>query len=199
MFRRSAALLTAVAALGLSACGAESVTSGDAPAESEAQYLDLAGLKYQVQLTRQLNPMESEDRDYFKNIAPADAVLPKGSIWFGVFLRVENEYDEAKFAAREFEIEDTRGNKFAPVVSDGVYAYKGGPSRRRRTSPTARTSSPTPAPRARCCSSRSRSRHWTTGRSSSRSRTRATRARPYASTSTCRPELKNPGRAASRA
>lgn len=124
MFRRSAALLTAVAALGLSACGAESVTSSDEPAESEAQYLDLNDLKYQVQLSRQLNPTLPEDGNYFKGLDRTQASLPDGDVWFGVFIRVENEYDRAIPAAREFEIEDTRGNAFDPIESDNLYHYK---------------------------------------------------------------------------
>ena len=124
MFRRSAALLTALAALGLSACGAESVTSSSPPAESEAQYLDLNGLKYQVQLSRQINPTLPEDADYFKGLDQRERFLPKDSVWFGVFIRVENEYDRAIPSAREFEIEDTRGNKFFPVDSDGSYNYR---------------------------------------------------------------------------
>ncbi|MBA2348324.1 MAG: hypothetical protein H0V81_08510 [Solirubrobacterales bacterium] len=124
MFRRSAALLTAVAALGLSACGAESITSSSEPAESEALYLDLNGLKYQVQLSRQLNPALPEDGDYFRGIDQSERFLPKGSVWFGVFIRVENEYDRPIPSAREFEIDDTRGNKFEPIDSEGVYAYQ---------------------------------------------------------------------------
>lgn len=124
MFRRSAALLTAVAALGLSACGADRITSSSEPAESEAQYLDLNGLKYQVQLSRQLNPELPEDGDYFNGLDQGERFLPKDSVWFGVFIRVENEYDRAIPSASQFEIDDTRGNAFEPLDSEGVYAYK---------------------------------------------------------------------------
>lgn len=126
MLRRSAALALALAAaLGASACGNEA-NQGDQKgvAESEALYLDLSGLKYQVQLSRQLNPRDAEDAGYFREIAAEDTALPKDSIWFGVFLRVENESDEAIPSARSFEVEDTQGNVFEPVKSQNIFAYQ---------------------------------------------------------------------------
>ncbi len=128
MLRRASALALVVAStLGVAACGQEdSKTQGGqlAAAESEALYVDLGGLKYQVQLSRQLNPRDVEDRDYFRNVAPADLVLPRDQVWFGVFLRVENEGKQSVPSAREFEIRDTRGNVFTPLRSDNVFAYR---------------------------------------------------------------------------
>jgi hypothetical protein len=126
MLRRSAALVLAVtAALGVSACGTE-YNKGDQEklADSEAIYLDLSGLKYQVQLSRQLNPRDVEDADYFRDLPPEESSLPRGSIWFGVFIRVENESAEAIPSARTFLVEDTQGNEFEPVESENVFAYR---------------------------------------------------------------------------
>jgi len=125
MLRRSAALFLLVASVGISACGNEA-NQGDSleVAESEALYVDLNGLKYQVQLSRQLNPRDPEDAGYFQNIAPEESVLPKGSVWFGVFIRVENESDEAIPSARLFTVEDTQGNEFEPVETENVFAYQ---------------------------------------------------------------------------
>jgi len=126
MLRRSAALVLAVAAsLGASACGTE-YNKGDQEklAESEALYLDLNGLKYQVQLSRQLNPQDVEDADYFRELPAAESSLPRGSIWFGVFIRVENESKAAIPSARTFLVEDTQGNEFEPIESENVFAYR---------------------------------------------------------------------------
>lgn len=126
MLRRTAAVAIAIASLGLTACGdgAKRQEETSAPAESEAMYRNLAGLKYQVQLTRQLNPKDAEDADYFRNLSPQAAYLPKGSVWFGVFIRVENEGKTPLASAREFDIEDTQGNVFEPVESGNTFAYE---------------------------------------------------------------------------
>ncbi len=125
MLRRSAALLALAASLGVSACGTE-YNKGDQRklAESEASYLDLNGLKYQVQVSRQLNPRDVEDADYFRDLPPAESSLPRGTIWFGVFVRVENESKVAIPSARTFLVGDTRGNEFEPVESENVFAYR---------------------------------------------------------------------------
>ena len=128
MLRRSAAIaLAVVASLGASACGEKnSETQGGelAAAESEALYIDLGGLKYQVQLSRQLNPRDPTDKTYFQNVAPAESTLERGSIWFGVFMRVENESDKPIGSAEKFSIQDTQGNEFEPVESENTFAYR---------------------------------------------------------------------------
>ncbi len=138
MLRRTTALAVAVtAAFGASACGAEEertssvgggtgnvAEEGPEPAESEALYVDLGGLKYQVQISRQLNPRDITDKGYFRGIAADESALEDGEVWFGVFLRVENESDDPIPAAAEFEVEDTRGTAFEPVESESVFAYE---------------------------------------------------------------------------
>ena len=113
MLRRIAVILLAlVAAIGMSACGEEDteVQQGElAAAESEALYVDLA---------------DPTDQAYFQNIAPAEAQLEEGNVWFGVFIRVENEGDEPRPAAEEFSIEDTQGNEFEPVESENAFGYR---------------------------------------------------------------------------
>ncbi len=124
-FAARASVLLAVASLGVSACGTEK-SQGDqqGTAESEALYLNLSGLKYQVQLSRQVNPRNSEDADYFRNLSPAAAFLPRGQVWFGVFVRVENESNMPVPSAREFTVADTQGNEFEPVKSENIFAYR---------------------------------------------------------------------------
>ncbi len=123
MPRLTPAVLTVAlaAVLGLSACGnKESETKKSA---SEAAYLDLSGLKYQVQVSRQINPADPEDRDYLRGLPAADETLPAGTVWFGVFMRVENEGKDAIPSSRDFTIKDTQGNLFKPVPVVNAFGY----------------------------------------------------------------------------
>lgn len=127
MLRRTAVLaLTAALALGVSACGAEKHSDADrAPAASEALYTDAGGLTYQVQLSRQLNPRDPEDADYFRPLTPEQASTQKGQVWFGVFLRVENQTKQALPSAREFTVQDTQHNVFRPMpAGQNAFAYR---------------------------------------------------------------------------
>jgi hypothetical protein len=108
-------LLASVAALALSACGHEKVTV----AETEGVYLDLGDLKYQVQVSRVLNPSDNQDREFFRGLPPGmSSNLPADEIWFAVFLRVENDTGQPHPMADRFEIVDTTDAKYQPVVLD---------------------------------------------------------------------------------
>jgi hypothetical protein len=113
----------AVAATSLAACG------GDNPrvARSEGIYVSTGGLKYQVQISRQLNQADFEDHDYIKGIASGDANLAKDQSWFGIFLRVFNRGNRPHPSANRFVIQDTTGARFDPVRVDtnlNVVAYR---------------------------------------------------------------------------
>jgi hypothetical protein len=119
-------LLCAVVAAGpaLTACGEKHDirTVG----ETEGVYLDVGGLKYQVQISRNLNPADVEDRAYLKGV-PQGVRPDDDETWFGVFVRAENTGEEPRPAAREFSIEDTQGNVYRPVEVDtdvNVFAYE---------------------------------------------------------------------------
>jgi hypothetical protein len=109
-------LLTIVAALAFSACGKqEDITV----AETEGVYLDLGDLKYQVQISRWLNPADPQDFEFFRGLPPGTSTnLPADEIWFGVFLRVENPTDAPHPMADQFEIVDTTDAKYQPVQLD---------------------------------------------------------------------------------
>lgn len=114
-------LVALVAALAFSACGQQKVDTGGPQAEStlvaetEGIYLDLDGLKYQVQVSRQLNPGITEDRDYFEGVAPADRALNADEVWFGIWMLVQNEGDKPIPNARTFEIHDTENVVYRPL------------------------------------------------------------------------------------
>ena len=116
MIRRIALALTLTAALaGLSACGNEDedVTFG----ETEGVYVTTGDLKYQVQISRLINPYDTEDREYLYGLPPAKARLIGQEQWFGVFVRVENESKtDAHLTASRFKIEDTTGKEYEPTV-----------------------------------------------------------------------------------
>ncbi|HEV2062277.1 MAG TPA: hypothetical protein VGR12_05435, partial [Solirubrobacteraceae bacterium] len=128
-------LVCVLLALGVAACGQEAQEEGGYQtenaqvAETEGIYLELSEVKYQVQVSRQLNPLLVGDRDYLDGIAPADRDLGDDEVWFGVWVRVENEKEEPVQTASRFTIVDTQENEYVPVnivPDENVFAYRGG-------------------------------------------------------------------------
>jgi hypothetical protein len=125
--RRLLTLLAALVAMaGLSACGKHQ--DEDAPvkhAETEGIYLDIDHLKYQVQVSRQLNPYDVQDKAYLANVPPAERALAPDETWFGVFLRVQNETARARLPAGDIKIVDTTEQVFLPLrlPPDDPFAY----------------------------------------------------------------------------
>lgn len=115
--RRFSAVLAALLAAGaLTACGKH--TPEDAKlkiAETEGIYLDISDLKYQVQVSRQLNPDDVQDKPYLAGIPADEQELEPDEVWFAVFLRVQNETDEALQPSGEIDIEDTQDEHFPPI------------------------------------------------------------------------------------
>jgi hypothetical protein len=126
MRRPMTMLLALVAATALAACGnkEERVLHG----ATEGIYLDLGELKYQVQISRVLNPRSPEDASYLVGLDASQRELPAGQEWFAVFMRVQNEDDVAHPAARDYTITDTQDTKFRPLPlgPDNVFAYRAG-------------------------------------------------------------------------
>jgi len=117
-------LLLALAALGAGACGnREEVRT---VAETEGPYLDVGHLQYQVQISRQLNPADDEDREFLEGVAPEEAALGRDETWFAIFIRVSNDGEESHPSARDFEIEDTLKQTFEPVPvrTSNPFAYR---------------------------------------------------------------------------
>jgi hypothetical protein len=119
------ALAAAAAGSGLAACNGQQ-DEHVRVAETEGVYVSAGELKYQVQISRVLNPFDAEDKDYLRGIAPVDRVLPRNSDWFGVFIRVFNQSQAPHLAARSFVIRDTTGKTFRPIpldISANAVAY----------------------------------------------------------------------------
>lgn len=124
---RLCALLAALlASSALTACGKHESTGRIRTAETEGIYLDVGGLKYQVQVSRQLNPLDVQDKAYLGGISKADQRLSADQVWFGVFLRVQNEGHEALAPATDIQIKDTQDEVFRPfqLQPSNLYAYR---------------------------------------------------------------------------
>jgi len=97
--------------------------------ETEGIYVDVAELRYQIQLSRILNPADVEDRAYLRGLAPGISAPVKGEAWFGVFMRVSNPTKRFPVPADTFTIADTLGTEYTPVPLDNPLAYNPGPLR----------------------------------------------------------------------
>jgi hypothetical protein len=120
--------LAALAALAAGGCGNKVDTA--IVGETEGIYVGVDGLTYQVQISRILNPASNEDQGYLKGLPEGEAEPAEDEVWFGVFMRVENEGDEPREAVEEFRITDTQEEVFEPLELDtdiNVFAYEAGP------------------------------------------------------------------------
>ena len=129
MALRLVLLLAALACALLAAgCGnkQDTVTFG----ETEGIYLDIDELKYQVQISRYMNPSDVEDRNYFVGLPTGTAEPAGDETWFGVFIRVQNQTDRAIAPANDFTIVDTQEQVYRPIPLDAnvnPFAYQPDP------------------------------------------------------------------------
>jgi hypothetical protein len=131
---RTLSLLTlpVLALLALAGCGDAHtrVSTGTYAGESgaNAPYLDVGPLKYEVQLSRQLSPFDTEDASYLQGLTAAQSALTPAQEWFGVFVQVYNTTSTAAPAATTLTISDTQGNVYQPVVPSEVnqFTYRAG-------------------------------------------------------------------------
>jgi hypothetical protein len=100
----------AVAVLGLAACGQISHPTN---AGSEGIYVDAGPVTYQVQLSRQLNPYNVEDKAY---LAGQSAAAPtRDQEYLAIFMWAENQGKSNATTTDSFDIVDTQGNKYYPI------------------------------------------------------------------------------------
>jgi hypothetical protein len=130
--RGALSIALAVAATALGACGDSHtrVSTGTYAGESgqNAPYLDVGPLIYEVQLSRELNPADTEDSSYLQGLSPAQRKLAPGEEWFAVFVQVYNESSTSHAAARSITISDTQGNVYSPILPTAAnsFAYRPG-------------------------------------------------------------------------
>lgn len=116
-------LVLALALLALVAAGCghdeDEATAIQQTAETEGIYLDVNGLKYQIQMSRYMNPSDVEDREYLVGLPEGTAEPSEDEIYFGVWVRVENtSEEETRPSATIWEIHDTQENVYRPLAVD---------------------------------------------------------------------------------
>ena len=115
---RSAIFACAAAALIAAGCGEEK----DEP-KREGLGAEVAGIKYTVFLTRQINQHLASDRGYYRGPEPRP-----GFTYYGLFLKVCNEGEGFRrpIDYEKFHVKDSQGNEFEPVELEGdnVFAYR---------------------------------------------------------------------------
>src|SRR4051812_11189319 len=119
---RSAAIACVLAALaGGALTGCKKHTLG---VNREGQGIKVAGVTYNVYITRQLNPHDAEDSAY---TAGQRADQP-GFYFYGVFLTACNERTDGSVLTPtdDFAIRDTQGDRFSPLAlpPTNVFAYR---------------------------------------------------------------------------
>ena len=121
------ASLVAVAAVSLTACADKNEV--ERFAHNEGIYFDVGALKYQVQITRPLNPAQVMDRELLQGVPALQRVTKSDELWFATFLRIENETSDPQPKASRFIIRDTNGDVFRPIPVNPLanpFAYRGG-------------------------------------------------------------------------
>jgi hypothetical protein len=115
--RRLAVIAAVLTALVASGCGQEKENL-ESFADTEGLYLTINKLTYQIQISRYLNGHDIEDQEYLKGL-PAGTAPPGGNeVWFGVWMRVENQTGATLPSATTYEIEDTQHHVYRPIPID---------------------------------------------------------------------------------
>jgi predicted component of type VI protein secretion system len=113
-----AALALGLLVVGVSACGYSS-SSKDV---SEGEPVTLGDLQFNVTFSRFLNPSDNEDSAYLVG-QPAP---PAGSTYFGIFLEIQNESEEAQTLPSTLKITDATGETYDVIPSESLYALEFG-------------------------------------------------------------------------
>jgi hypothetical protein len=126
MRRPLIAALLAAAGLFAAGCGDKESVVTFAP--DEGTYVQLGPLSYQVQISRYLNPGDTEDKAYLSGLPAGTSLDQKGQLFFGIFIRAKNYSKQTQRPAPQsaYTIEDTEGDHFRPLQLDGsrnAYAY----------------------------------------------------------------------------
>lgn len=109
--------------LGLSACAER---GAQIDPKDEGLYIAAGPLTYQVQISRQMNPADVEDRTYFTGLPAGTPGLTPKEEWFGVWLQVKNESKQSATTAQNFRMVDTLGHAYTSLklAPTNAFAYQ---------------------------------------------------------------------------
>jgi hypothetical protein len=103
----------------------------------EGQGIKVAGVTYNIYLTRQLNPHDAEDSAYTQAVRADEP----GFYFYGVFLKACNENDHGPrlVPTTNLSILDTQGDRFVPLAlpKTNVFAYRPKPLAKKSCVPPA--------------------------------------------------------------
>jgi hypothetical protein len=102
-------------ALGLGACGQAAQPTS---VLNNGVYVDAGQVTYQLQVSRELNPFTTEDRQYLVGVPSGQNTLGSNELWYGVFLWAKNQTQEPQSTSDRFDIVDSNGDHFSPVQLD---------------------------------------------------------------------------------
>jgi hypothetical protein len=119
MYRLPLLLAVAALAVGVSGCGLEHRTDQSGVSQDQLSaggepYFWAGPVTYQVQVSRQLNPYDTEDVQYLAGVTGAQD-LNAQQFWFGVFLWAKNQTNRYVTTTDTFKLVDSNGQVFAPV------------------------------------------------------------------------------------
>lgn len=122
MFARRARILIALLALaaGVSACGHKEAHPTLADANNNGGYVDAGPVTYQLQVSRVLNPYQTEDANYLKGLTPGSPGPTATQQWYAVFLWAKNQTEQQQPTASTFDIVDSNGDHFVPIKLDSA-------------------------------------------------------------------------------
>jgi hypothetical protein len=110
--------------LGLSACGARGGKS--TVSDSEGFYVRAGQITYQIEISRQLNPYNVEDKEYLNGLPAGTTPPAPDEMWFAVFVWAKNQSKTAATTSSSFDITDTQGTTYHPIAlnsSANPYAW----------------------------------------------------------------------------
>jgi hypothetical protein len=115
-------LIIAMFALAMAGFAVLASGCGDEPtAEAkEGEPLELGGVQFNIQITRELNRFSPEDAAYLAGAPP----LRPNEEYLGVFMQVTNTGDEDAEVPEPFRVVDTRGQVYDQVPLENEWALK---------------------------------------------------------------------------